>query len=264
MTAEVASEAATETNSLMISLSVTGGEEFAIIFVGARRTRRPVLTRRCRCTEPPPPPPLQAPVLIEWIERTLLLGGAWVRPLIAEEDDDKHWKRRARRPTPLPLPLPRLPSPRFSPIPSPSLLRDDGWCARETAAPAEEDGSGLWCSVPVARAAALVEAVVTTPPRQEEASATADKTGVARMVEMNGGTLVRRLKFPAVWHRGGERWCKKANPVISSSRVTPADISETCPHRKACEHWPQNRRDRNTHDTHAPREGQASTHVLVP
>lgn len=150
---------------------------------------------RARSRLPPLPPPLAslpaalAVTLTEW---TLLFGIRVGVALIAdeekheddEEDDvDKHWKRGPVRllllpPRPLASRSCRPPPPPPRP-PPPSLFRDQR--IRAVVLPADVDRG---CAVAVstaAVAAAVVVATVTPPPRQD-ASATAERTGVARIV----------------------------------------------------------------------------------
>lgn len=210
LTEAAASEAATVTNSRMMSLSVTGGDEAIIAVRGRWEFIRPDALdlggaasaavekggRSCcgwwwwwwfwpcaaRSRLPPLPTPLPSAVLPALAEWTLLLG-IRVGPLIAGEEKDegssdvevdKHWNRRPVRLLLTPRPLtPRSCLP--PPPPLPPLFRD------ECILPAGED-SGCTVAVVAAATAAVVVAAVTPPPPRQDASATADRTGVARIV----------------------------------------------------------------------------------
>lgn len=164
-----------------------------------------LLPRGCLILLPVEPPPPEEEE--EDIARARLLLGTcrwWVRLLMSVFEDDlddraKFWKNRALRLLPAPplllLALP-LPPRRRLLFPNAALsraLRDvDVGCPRAAAGPpAEEEvrcddnGCRYCCTVAVAIAAPAAAvcglAAVTTPPRQE-ASATADRTGVARIV----------------------------------------------------------------------------------
>ena len=224
LTAEAASDAACVTNSLMMSLSVTGDEAIIIIVSGRRSLRvlNPAAApaavvddataaaglwrpwRPCGAgVVPPRQPPLPSPPPALAKERTTLLLGMRMC-LLATGDErgargvtgaDKNWNSRPARPlaTLLLLPLPLLFT---SPLPPPLLLllrRPPRVLipplapllgAREAAPAAGEDGKGWCCTVAVATAAAavVVAAAAPPPPPRQDASATADRTGVARIV----------------------------------------------------------------------------------